>query len=144
MKFIPTPNQGSMQSDRPAPAEVRLDVWLDVSCLFKTRSEAQRACKSGKVEVDGVSGKPHRVVRVGDEIRITRQSGLPQIVVVQALAERSLPKAEARTLYEDRTPARPPEEIALRRAERVFRAAQRAAGPPGKRQRRALKKVRGY
>ena len=28
---------------------VRLDVWLDVACLFKTRSEAQRACKLGKV-----------------------------------------------------------------------------------------------
>ena len=123
---------------------VRLDVWLDVSCLFKTRSEAQRACKSGKVEVNGVSGKAHRAVRSGDEIRITRASGSPQIVVVLGLAEHSLPKAEARTLYEDRTPVPPGEEIALRRAERIFRAAQRAAGPPDKRQRRALKKARGY
>ena len=30
---------------------VRLDVWLDVSCLFRTRSEAQRACRNGKVDV---------------------------------------------------------------------------------------------
>jgi ribosome-associated heat shock protein Hsp15 len=119
-------------------------VWLDVSCLFKTRSEAQRACKSGKVEVNGASGKPHRAIRVGDEIRITRAPGTPQIVVVLGLAERSLPKAEARLLYEDRTPAPAPDEIALRRAERIFRAAQRAAGPPNKRQRRALKKFRGY
>ena len=119
-------------------------MWLDVSCLFRTRSEAQRACKSGKVEVNGVSGKPHRAVRVGDEIRITRASGTPQIVIVQGLVDHSLPKAEARTLYDDRTPALPSEEIALRRAERIFRAAQRAAGPPDKRQRRALKKVRGY
>lgn len=124
--------------------DVRLDVWLDVSCLFKTRSEAQRACKGGKVEVNGISSKPHRTVRVGDEIRITRASGTPQIVIVEGLAERSLPKAEARTLYEDRTPAPSPDEIALRRAERIFRAAQRAAGPPDKRQRRALKRVRGY
>jgi ribosome-associated heat shock protein Hsp15 len=123
---------------------VRLDVWLDVSCLFKTRSEAQRACKSGKVEVNGASGKAHRSVHVGDEIRITRGSGTQQIVVVQGVAEHSVPKAEARTLYEDRTPLPPPEEIALRRAERVFRAAQRAAGPPDKRQRRAIKKFRGY
>ena len=133
-----------MQSDRPALAEVRLDVWLDVSCLFKTRSEAQRACKAGKVDVNGASGKPHRAVHAGDEIRITRASGTPQIVIVLALAERALPKAEARLLYEDRTPAPPPEAMALRRAERIFRAAQRAAGPPDKRQRRALKKIRGY
>ena len=32
-------------SDRP----LRLDVWLDVACLCKTRSEAQRAVKGGKV-----------------------------------------------------------------------------------------------
>jgi ribosome-associated heat shock protein Hsp15 len=133
-----------VQNDRPAPNDVRLDVWLDVSCLFKTRSEAQRACKSGKVEVNGVSGKAHRAVRIGDEIRITRASGVPQIVVVQALADHSIPKVEARRLYDDRTPPLAPEEIALRRAERVFRAAQRAAGPPDKRQRRALKKFRGY
>jgi ribosome-associated heat shock protein Hsp15 len=135
--------KSTSDGDDRSPGDVRLDVWLDVSCLFKTRSEAQRACKSGKVEVNGASGKPHRTVRVGDEIRITRASGT-QIVVVQGLAERSLPKADARALYEDRTPAPPPEEIALRRAERIFRAAQRAAGPPDKRQRRALKRFRGY
>ena len=130
--------------DGTNPAEVRLDVWLDVSCLFKTRSEAQRACKGGKVEVNGQSGKPHRGIRVGDEIHITRASGVRQTVTVRGLAERSIPKAEARALYEDRTPLPSSDDVALRRAERVFRAAQLAAGPPDKRQRRALKKLRGY
>jgi ribosome-associated heat shock protein Hsp15 len=124
--------------------EVRLDVWLDVSCLFKTRSEAQRACKGGKVHVNGQASKPHRFVRPGDEIHLTRGSGTRQIVVVRALADRSIPRAEARALYEDRTPQPSPEEVALRRAERVFRAAQLAAGPPDKRQRRALRRVRGH
>ena len=130
--------------DGTNPAEVRLDVWLDVSCLFKTRSEAQRACKGGKVEVNGQSGKPHRGLRVGDEIHITRASGVRQTVTVRGLAERSIPKAEARALYEDRTPLPSSDDVALRRAERVFRAAQLAAGPPDKRQRRALKKLRGH
>ena len=30
--------------------DVRLDVWLDVACVFRTRSEAQKACRGGKVE----------------------------------------------------------------------------------------------
>lgn len=124
--------------------EVRLDVWLDVSCLFKTRSEAQRACKGGKVDVNGQPGKPHRMVHAGDELQITRGSGGKQTIVINALADRSIPKAEARLLYADRTPQKSPEEIALARAERVFRAAQTAAGPPDKRQRRALRRVRGY
>ena len=124
--------------------EVRLDIWLDVSCLFKTRSEAQRACKGGKVDVNGQPGKPHRTIKSGDQIVISRESGRRQTVLVLGLADRSVPKADARLLYDDRTPPTPPEEVALRRAERVFRAAQAAAGPPDKRQRRAIKKLRGY
>jgi ribosome-associated heat shock protein Hsp15 len=127
-----------------ALTEVRLDVWLDVSCLFKTRSEAQRACKGGKVEVNGQPGKPHRTIKAGDQILISRESGRRQTVVVMALADKSIPRAEARLLFEDRTPPTPPEDVALRRAERVFRAAQTAAGPPDKRQRRAIRKLRGY
>jgi len=127
-----------------ALTEVRLDVWLDVSCLFKTRSEAQRACKGGKVDVNGQSGKAHRTIKSGDQIVISRESGRRQTVVVSGLADKSIPRADARLLYEDRTPPTPPEDIAQRRAERVFRAAQTAAGPPDKRQRRAIRKLRGY
>jgi ribosome-associated heat shock protein Hsp15 len=123
---------------------VRLDVWLDVSCLFKTRSEAQRACKSGKVDVNGQAGKPHRMVRIGDHVGISRPLGALQSVVIVGLAERSIPRADARRLYDDRTPRPSPDEIATRRAERVFRAAQLAAGRPDKQQRRAVRKLRGY
>ena len=123
---------------------MRLDLWLDVACLFKTRSEAQRACRGGKVEVNGQPGKPHRFLRNGDQVVIMRASGTRQTVRVLGLADRSVPKAEARLLYQDLTPLPPPEEIALRRADRVFRAAQAAAGPPDKRQRRAIRKIRGY
>ena len=48
---------------------VRLDVWLDVTCLFKTRSEAQKACRGGKVDVNGQAAKPHREMKPGDESR---------------------------------------------------------------------------
>ncbi len=43
-------------------ASVRLDMWLDVACLFKTRSEATKACKLNKVIVNGAAAKPHRDV----------------------------------------------------------------------------------
>ena len=82
---------------RNAPvAEVRLDVWLDVACLYKTRSEAQKACNGGKVGINGHSAKPHRPAHVGDELRITRTHGRRQVVVVRALADRHVPKADAR------------------------------------------------
>jgi len=134
---------------RPTPdaliAHERLDVWLDVACLFRTRSEAQKACKGGKVEVNGQSARPHRELRVGDEIRITRPAGRKQTVVVRGLAEQHVAKAVARELYTDTTPPLSPEEIELRRLERVFRASIEAhpRRSPDKRERRALTRLRG-
>ena len=122
---------------------VRLDVWLDVSCLFRTRSEAQRACKGGKVVINGVAAKPHRDVRVGDEIVITRPLGRKQTVVVEALADKHVPKAEARALYDDRTPPPTAEEIEQRRLERLFRATSAPQTRPDRRSRQDLRRLRG-
>ena len=122
----------------PPLESVRIDVWLDVACLFRTRSEAQRATKGGKVEINGRRAKPHREIRPGDEIRITRPDGVTQVVSVAALAERHLPKADARALYEDRTPPPTEEELALRM---LLRRAGRSPAPD-KQQRRQLRRLK--
>ena len=122
---------------------VRLDVWLDVACVFRTRSEAQKACRNSKVDVNGQPAKPNRRLRVGDELAIGRPLGRKQRLKVVALADRHLAKAEARLLYEDLTPAPTPEQIERRRQERIFHAAMTPLHSPDKRQRRALRKMRG-
>jgi len=119
---------------------VRLDVWLDVACLFKTRSAAQNACRIGKVVVDGHTAKQNRLIRVGDELSISRPFGRKQRVVVRALAERHVAKADARRLYEDLTPAPTLEEIEMRRLDRMYRVAPPRA--PDKRERRALRRFK--
>jgi len=118
---------------------MRLDVWLDVACLFKTRSEAKRACEGGKIEVNGDHAKPNRAVREGDRIRISRGHGVVQDVVVRILIEQHVKKAEARVLYDDVTPKPTPEEIEIRRMERVYRASAQAAGTPDRRRRREIR-----
>ena len=125
------------------PAGVRLDVWLDVACLFKTRSEAQKACKAGKIDVNRQTAKPNRLLRVGDELEIGRPFGRKQRLVVRALADRHVAKAQARELYEDLTPAPTAEEIETRRVERAYRAAMTPPRAPDKRQRRALRRLKG-
>jgi ribosome-associated heat shock protein Hsp15 len=122
---------------------VRLDVWLDVACLFKTRSEAKRACEGGKVEVNAEHAKPHRVVREGDRIRITRPFGRHQDVIVRIVLDQHVKKAEARVLYDDVTPKPTAEEIEMRRMERVYRAATQAAGTPDRRRRREIRRAKG-
>jgi ribosome-associated heat shock protein Hsp15 len=128
----------------PSEATVRLDIWLDVACLYRTRSEAQKACQGGKVEVNGQTCKPHRQLRVGDELRISRPFGRKQTVTVLGVADRHLPKAEARLLYQDTSPPLSEEEKDMRRIERLYRAGLQRTHTPDKRERRALRKLKGH
>ncbi|WP_239488948.1 RNA-binding S4 domain-containing protein [Luteitalea sp. TBR-22] len=129
----------ALVSDKP----LRLDVWLDVACLCKTRSEAQRAIKGGKVEVNGERPKQNRDVKPGDTITLTRPLGRKQVVRVKATAEAHMPKAEARALlFEDVTPPPTPEELAFLQLLKDTRP----RGPvvaPDKRARRELRKLKG-
>jgi ribosome-associated heat shock protein Hsp15 len=122
---------------------VRIDIWLDVACLFRTRSEAQKACKGGKVVLNGHSAKPHREVGPGDVIELTRPLGRRQRVVVTSTTEKHIPKAEARLLYEDTTPPPSAEEQAmldLLRLARPGRAIPQAA--PDRNERRRLRRAK--
>jgi ribosome-associated heat shock protein Hsp15 len=123
-------------------ATVRLDSWLDVSCLFKTRSEATKACRLNKVIVNGQPAKPHRDVKIGDELEIHRPLGRKQLVTVLGIADGHLPKAAARLLYEDRTPKPTAEEIEMRRLERIYRAASTPIARPDRDLRRTLRRLK--
>jgi ribosome-associated heat shock protein Hsp15 len=116
-------------------ASVRLDVWLDVACVYPTRSQAKAACEGGKVDVNGARAKPHREIRAGDRISLSGREGRRRDLIVRGLAERSIPKAQARTLYEDVTPAPAPEVLEARRLDRIL-APRGDAGRPDKRDRR--------
>lgn len=114
-----------------------------MACLFKTRSEAQKACHGGKVDVNGQPGKPHRLVRSGDELRISRPYGRKQTIVIRGVADQHIARADARALYEDLTPAATPEQIEMRRLERIYRATMTPPHAPDKRERRELRKLKG-
>jgi ribosome-associated heat shock protein Hsp15 len=117
------------------PASVRIDVWLHVACVYPTRSKAKEACDGGKVDVNGARAKAHREIRSGDRIGLAGHDGSRRELVVRGLAERSIPKAAARALYEDVTPAPSPEILEARRLDRLL-APRRDAGRPDRRDRR--------
>jgi ribosome-associated heat shock protein Hsp15 len=121
---------------------VRLDVWLDVACLFKTRSEAKRACEAGRVDVNGQTAKPNRIVRESDRLRIVRPFSRHQDIIVRIVLDDHVKKSEAKALYDDVTPKPTAEEVEMRRVERQYRAAAQAAGTPDRRQRRQLRRIK--
>ena len=116
-------------------------MWLDVACLFKTRSLAQAACRGGKVEVNGEAARASRLLHAGDELRITRGGGRRQVVVVRAFAARHVARAAARELYEDRTPPPSPEELQQRRLRRLF-GVRAPSGPVTTRERRSARRLK--
>jgi len=93
--------------------------------------------------VNGQNAKPHRLVRIGDELRLSRPYGRKQTVTVTGLADRHLPKADAKALYNDTTPPLSEDERAMRRIERVYRAGMQRTHTPDKRERREIRKFKG-
>jgi ribosome-associated heat shock protein Hsp15 len=120
--------------------DVRLDKWLQVARVFKTRSQATHACTLGRVRVNGQPAKPHRHLALGDRVEI-EQGDWTRVLVVKDLRDRPLRKDEAAALYEDLSPPRPvldPFQRLLRRS-----PARRAPGTgrPTKKERREIEKL---
>ncbi len=129
--------------EKPELASVRLDIWLDVACIFPTRTQAKAACEGGKVDVAGDRAKPHREIRVGERLGVSGRDGTRRELIVRGLAERSIPKAQARKLYEDVTPPPAPQVVEARRLDRML-APRGDDGKPDKRERRERRKLKGW
>ena len=91
--------------------------------------------------IDSLILENRSVSRAETEALVKRD--LAQRLKVRALADRHVPKAEARMLYDDLTPPPTAEEIEARRLERMYRAAMTPPKAPNKRQRRELRKLKG-
>lgn len=114
---------------------VRIDKWLWAARMFKTRSQATKACDAGHVAVDGDGAKASRAVKPGMTVNVLAPGGR-RILFVVALGDRRGPASVAQTLYEDRTP---PEE----KPSSPLEQRERGLGRPQKRDRRALRRLKG-
>ena len=96
------------------------------------------------MDVNGHAAAPHRMVRVGDALAITMPAGR-RTFLVRALADRHVPKAEARTLREETTPPPSPEQLEVRRLERLLAPERNGGGGRiSKRERRERERFRGW
>jgi len=118
--------------------EVRVDKWLHVARVFKTRSLAARACQLSRVRVNGVAVKPHRLLAVGDRVEAEVTPDWTRVLVVRELADKTLPKVEVPRLFEDLSPPRPSADPMLRLMRRPPVAREKGAGRPTKKDRRAM------
>ena len=118
--------------------DVRIDKWLHVARVFKTRSLATRACQLSRIRVNGVAVKPHRALAVGDRVEAEVLPDWTRVLVVRELADKALPKAEVPRLFEDLSPPKPTADPLQRLLRRPLVAREAGAGRPTKRDRRAM------
>jgi ribosome-associated heat shock protein Hsp15 len=115
----------------------RIDRWLWAVRIYKTRSDATRACTGGHVEVDGRGVKAAHKVRVGDRVH-ARVGDRERIVEVARIIDKRVGAPVAVECYVDHSP--PPPERPL---QALFGERERGAGRPTKRERRQLDRYLG-
>lgn len=94
----------------PGLLEQRLDKWLVVVRVFKTRSLAASAIAERTVTVNGaVVTKNAQAVRPGDEVLVLVGGKRWRLLRVEALAERRGSAAEAARLFLELPPPPPPD-----------------------------------
>lgn len=84
--------------------KVRIDKWLWSVRIFKTRTLAITACKTGKVKVNDVNVKPSYSVTENEEIEVKKNGFNLQFKVLK-LIDKRVGASIAITCYEDLTPA---------------------------------------
>jgi len=122
---------------------VRVDKWLHVARVFKTRSLATKACQLSRVRVNGATVKPHRELQLGDRVEAEVTRDWTRVLVVRELADKTLPKAEVPRLFEDLSPPRPAADAVARAQRRPPAQREKGMGRPTKKQRRDLEAWRG-
>ncbi len=125
-----------------AAAAVRIDVWLWSVRVYRTRTVAKDACRSGKVRIDDVQAKPAQRVRAGDVVVARRGQDRLTYRVLLPISKR-VGAAAASECFEDLTPA---EDLAPSvSSPNVPIAAERLRGEgrPTKRDRRRISKFTG-
>jgi ribosomal 50S subunit-recycling heat shock protein len=80
---------------------MRIDVFLKLSGLLKTRSVAGKACSGGFVLLNGATARPSAGVSPGDVIELTRPDGTMVRALVRAIpVSRQVSRKERGSLVE--------------------------------------------
>ena len=115
---------------------MRVDKWLFVVRLFKTRSQAAEACRTGKVRLNGSSAKAAKLLHIGDTISV-RQNPIFRMLKVIDLTGKRVGARLVPDFAEDNTPLTELEK--LRQARRKHGDLDsKTSGRPSKRERRLI------
>lgn len=114
----------------------RLDKFLWSVRIYKTRSDAAEACKSGKVKINNIESKPSKEVKPGDIMEVRKRNIFYKYEVLEQIEKRQPAKLVAQYVND----ITPEEELAKLNVpkEAIFIQRDRGTGRPTKKERRDL------
>ncbi len=117
--------------------QTRVDKWLWAVRIYKTRSDAAEACRTGKVTINGSEAKPSKEVKEGDVLTVKKVPVMRFTYKVVGITEKRLSAKDVSTYCLDLTPE---EEMAKLNPpkETIFIVRDRGTGRPTKKERRDL------
>ena len=116
--------------------EVRLDKYLWAVRVFKTRSDAAEAIRTGKVTVNGTAVKPSRTAKAGDTVAVRKQRVTYTYRILDLVSSRQ-PAKNVPDYCLDTTPQEELDKLVAPR-ETIFVLRDRGTGRPTKKERREL------
>lgn len=135
--------RAELDDDEGVPAgKVRLDKWLWAARFYKTRALAAEAIDGGKVDVNGDRAKRSKLIQAGDRVSL-RQGPVEWCLDVRNVMARRGPAEVARTLYEETADGRARRELVQEQLRQMPTAFSHGDSKPGKRDRRALRRLKG-
>jgi ribosome-associated heat shock protein Hsp15 len=137
--------QFELMKDSPEK-HIRLDKWLKIARIFKTRTQANHACEENLVKVNGVIAKSARIIKAGDKVTVKASNRYRELEVL-GISFKSIPAKEARELYrEERNQIISDESLELMRLIKQAKlpGPSKYPGRPSKKERRQLIKIRGF
>lgn len=121
--------------------KIRIDKWLWMVRLFKTRTLSSDACNAGKVKIANINCKASREVKINDEIQV-RIGQLLKTVKVLDFPKNRLSAKLISEYYEDLTPQEEYDKIKLLHMQVEYR--EHGIGRPTKRDRRQLDYLKDF
>ncbi len=115
--------------------KIRIDKWLWMVRIFKTRNIANEACNAGKVKINGISCKASKEIKKNIEIQI-RIGQLLKTVKVLDFPKSRLSAKLVPDYCTDMTPQEEYDRLHFLRSQAVVR--EHGLGRPTKRDRRQL------
>ncbi len=121
---------------------MRIDKWLWAVRIYKTRSLATEACRSGRIRIDGDPVKASREIHPGQDISI--HLGIyTKVVRVKELLPNRVGAALVPQYLDDLTPAEEYEKLKVQNEMKTeFR--ERGLGRPTKRHRRMIDRLKNF